>query len=105
LLYTAHFRLEKMPNTAKLERVNKLINQLGLSSCADTIIGTPFKRGVSGGQRRRVSVAQALLSEPDILLLDEPTSGLDSTSALSLVEVRSLRLLVEASTGFPSLHV
>lgn len=50
-----------------------------------------FRRGISGGERKRVSVGHELLINPSIILLDEPTSGLDSTTAMNLVT--SLRQL------------
>lgn len=53
----------------------------------DTIIGGFFRRGISGGERKRVSVGAELLINPAVLMLDEPTSGLDSTTALHLVQL------------------
>ena len=58
---------------------------LGIEKCKDTIIGGFLRRGVSGGERKRVSVGHELLINPSIIFLDEPTSGLDSTTALALV--------------------
>ena len=60
---------------------------MGLDRCRDTIIGGLFLRGVSGGERKRVSIGHEILIDPAILLLDEPTSGLDSTTALRIVQV------------------
>jgi ABC-type multidrug transport system ATPase subunit len=49
--------------------------------CANTVVGTPVRKGISGGQKRRLSSAVGLIGAPKILFLDEPTSGLDSTSS------------------------
>jgi hypothetical protein len=57
---------------------------MGLTECADTIVGSPAVRGVSGGQRRRVSVAEMLMGNPRALLMDEITSGLDASTAFSV---------------------
>eukprot|EP00873_Tetraselmis_striata_P023562 jgi/Tetstr1/443826/TSEL_003280.t1 len=86
LYYAAQLRLPKtMSKAEKNERVAKVITALGIDKCQDTIIGGFMRRGVSGGERKRVSVGHELLINPSIIFLDEPTSGLDSTTALALV--------------------
>ncbi|MEQ2174466.1 ATP-binding cassette sub- G member 8, partial [Goodea atripinnis] len=65
--------------------VDDVISELRLRQCAHTRVGNDYVRGVSGGERRRVSIAVQLLWNPGILILDEPTSGLDSFTAHNLV--------------------
>ena len=92
LHFAAALRLPRtMAPAAKRARVDEVIIALGLDKCRDTIIGGFFRRGISGGERKRVSVGHELLINPSVLLLDEPTSGLDSTTAMRLVTtLRSL---------------
>ncbi|XP_060180599.1 ABC transporter G family member STR2-like [Lycium barbarum] len=85
-MFAADFRLGSLSTTEKQERVEKLIEQLGLSSTRNTYIGDEGTRGVSGGERRRVSIGVDIIHGPSLLFLDEPTSGLDSTSAHSVIE-------------------
>uniref|UniRef100_A0A0D9VSN0 ABC transporter domain-containing protein n=1 Tax=Leersia perrieri TaxID=77586 RepID=A0A0D9VSN0_9ORYZ len=60
LMYAAEFRLPRsLPASRKASRVKALIDQLGLRAAADTIIGDEGHRGVSGGERRRVSIGPA----------------------------------------------
>jgi ABC-type multidrug transport system ATPase subunit len=49
--------------------------QLGLVDVADSMIGSGVRRGISGGEKRRLSIGLELLAAPDILIADEPTSG------------------------------
>ena len=55
--------------------------------CQDTMIGSSFVRGVSGGERKRVCIGNEIIINPSLLFLDEPTSGLDSTTALRIVQI------------------
>ena len=70
-----------MPRYERVLVVERTIQALGLGSIRDCIVGTVEKRGISGGQRKRVNVGLELVIEPSLLILDEPTSGLDSTSS------------------------
>lgn len=76
------------------ERIAKVLDELGLTGCEKTRIGNAERRGVSGGQRKRVNVAMELLTDPPLLFLDEPTSGLSSEDALSLMQL--LRRLADS---------
>jgi ABC-type multidrug transport system ATPase subunit len=71
--------------TERLRRINTLLAAFGLSDLANDLIGTTIKKGVSGGQKRRVSVAAQLVTGPRLLFLDEPTSGLDSAAAFEVI--------------------
>ncbi|KAL5230124.1 hypothetical protein ABZP36_028900 [Zizania latifolia] len=88
LLFAAEFRLPRaLSPEKKRARVDALIDQLGLARAADTVIGDESHRGVSGGERRRVSIGTDIIHDPIVLFLDEPTSGLDSASAFMVVQV------------------
>ncbi|CAL5367134.1 unnamed protein product [Camellia sinensis] len=88
LVFAAEFRLPRtLSKSKKKMRVHALIDQLGLRNVAKTVIGDEGHRGVSGGERRRVSIGIDIIHDPIILFLDEPTSGLDSTSAFMVVKV------------------
>ncbi|KAL1295185.1 hypothetical protein HN51_056053 [Arachis hypogaea] len=78
--------LSKPEKVLVLERV---IEFLGLQSVRNSLVGTVEKRGISGGQRKRVNVGLEMVMEPSLLILDEPTSGLDSASSQLLL--RALR--------------
>ncbi|KAM1256612.1 hypothetical protein ACFX1Q_030708 [Malus domestica] len=86
LVFTALLRL---PNTLskrdKVMQAYAVITQLELTKCKNSAVGDQFMRGISGGERRRVSIGQELLVNPSLLFLDEPTSGLDSTTAQRIV--------------------
>lgn len=57
---------------------------MGISHCKDVIVGDTRRKGISGGERKRLCIAIELLSKPLLLFLDEPTSGLDSTTAFTV---------------------
>lgn len=61
--------------------MEKLIKDLDLVKCKDTICGTIRRKTISGGERKRTSIGVELITDPSMILLDEPTSGLDSFMA------------------------
>ncbi|XVF78170.1 hypothetical protein PTKIN_Ptkin14bG0108100 [Pterospermum kingtungense] len=86
LVYTALLRLpNSFSKQEKIMHAEAVITQLGLVKCKNSIIGDASLRGVSGGERKRVSIGQEMLINPSLLFLDEPTSGLDSTTAQRIV--------------------
>ncbi|KAF2295903.1 hypothetical protein GH714_035031 [Hevea brasiliensis] len=75
LMFAAEFRLPRsLSKSKKKMRVQALIDQLGLRNAAKTVIGDEGHRGVSGGERRRVSIGIDIIHDPILLFLDEPTS-------------------------------
>jgi ABC-type multidrug transport system ATPase subunit len=68
-------------------RVDQVLDDFGLTNVAETIVGNALLRGVSGGEKRRVSLAAQLITFPPIVLLDEPTSGLDSAAAYNVIKL------------------
>jgi ABC-type multidrug transport system ATPase subunit len=88
LLFAAELRIpENVSQVEKKARVEDVIEKLGLSGVRNVRIGDGEKRGISGGEMRRVSIGLELVARPDVLLLDEPTSGLDSVSAAKVTKV------------------
>jgi len=88
LRYSAQLRLPAKTTSAKdLDaRVASTLEELGLSHVASSQVGgSSGIRGVSGGERRRVTIGMELVIDPSIVVLDEPTSGLDSHTALNLM--------------------
>ncbi|CAN6461412.1 unnamed protein product [Victoria cruziana] len=82
LVFAALLRLPGSLSLAKkVEHAESVLAELGLTKCRDSIVGGALVRGISGGEKKRVSIGQEMLVNPSLLLLDEPTSGLDSTTA------------------------
>ena len=87
MMNAANF-LVKGNHARRVRVVNELINDLNLEECKNNVIGSFFgKGGISGGQKRRLSLALELMTDPDVLFLDEPTSGLDSFTALLVMSI------------------
>ena len=85
----------------------------GLTVCnrlerqADILVGTPIRKGISGGQKRRLGVASQLITSPALLFMDEPTSGLDSVASFEVLKyirkiARRYGLIVIVSIHQPS---
>ncbi|KAK1277460.1 ABC transporter G family member 15 [Acorus gramineus] len=87
ITYSAHLRLsKKLSEQAIRDTVDASIIEMGLQDCADRPIGNWHLRGISGGEKKRLSIALEILTRPPLLFLDEPTSGLDSASSFFVVQ-------------------
>ncbi|KAK6164116.1 hypothetical protein DH2020_000980 [Rehmannia glutinosa] len=87
ITYSALLRLPS--NTTKdeiYETIENTITEMGLQECADHVIGNWHLRSISGGEKKRLSIALEIITQPNLLFLDEPTSGLDSASAFFVVQ-------------------
>ncbi|KAG8091729.1 hypothetical protein GUJ93_ZPchr0012g20518 [Zizania palustris] len=90
LWFSACCRSSKhMSKSDKIVVLERVIGSLGLQEIRNSLVGTVEKRGISGGQRKRVNVGIEMVMEPSLLILDEPTTGLDSASSQQLL--RALR--------------
>mmetsp|Transcript_28344 Transcript_28344/g.65732 ORF Transcript_28344/g.65732 Transcript_28344/m.65732 type:complete len:620 (-) Transcript_28344:852-2711(-) len=86
--FSAKLRLARATTDSQLDKLTeRMLEELGLTKCADTIVGGALIKGISGGERKRTSVGVELVTKPALVFLDEPTSGLDSFSAVQLCQV------------------
>lgn len=84
-MFAAQMKLPPKSNHDEL--IDNLISSLKLDKAANTKIGGPLVRGVSGGERKRTSIGVELITNPNLIFLDEPTTGLDSFTSENVVEV------------------
>ena len=97
LLFQAKMRLDSAtPDAERDQRVDDVLASVGLTKSADTLIGV-IGAGISGGERKRLSFAEQILTDPAVLFADEPTSGLDSAMAESVMG--QLKTLAQGEGG------
>lgn len=102
---TIAFSARMATKTTNVQEVtDDTINILGLSRQANSKVGTPLQKGLSGGQKRRLSVAAQVVTKPHILFLDEPTSGLDSKASYEVVHALKRFAQTENVAVIASIH-
>lgn len=104
IYYSASLRIPStVTRSEKKAIVDSTIREMGLYDCRNTPVGNWHLRGLSGGEKRRLSIALEILTRPRLLFLDEPTSGLDSAAAFFVVT--ALRNLArDGRTIIASIH-
>ncbi|KAD7477152.1 hypothetical protein R6Q59_007009 [Mikania micrantha] len=111
LIYSAKLRLPGSLNKHQLTQiVDGTIMEMGLKDCAHNLIGNWHSRGISGGEKKRLSIALQILTRPTVLFLDEPTSGLDSAAAFFVIQTlrsmaREANVTIVSSIHQPSSEV
>lgn len=80
-------RIAGLTDHQKKELLNRTISISQLEKAKKTVIGSPMKKGISGGERKRTAIAMELVSNPSVMLLDEPTSGLDTYTAYRIMSL------------------
>ena len=93
LYFTAKLRTDLRDDEIQA-RITQVLSDLNIEDIGDRLIGSPERKVISGGQRKRVNIAMELLSDPSVLFLDEPTSGLSSYDAEQVVKL--LRKLADS---------
>lgn len=97
LMFHANLRMVNSSASDRVKRVQFVLGEMNLIGCANNVIGDGYRKGISGGEKRRVSISAELLGDKRVILLDEPTSGLDSSSSQQVLN--SLRKIVNNGIG------
>lgn len=101
--YSAELQLpNSMPKSEKKQIADMTMKEMGLQDAMETRIGGWSGKGISGGQKRRVSICLEILTRPKLLFLDEPTSGLDS--AASYYVMKTIASQCKGRTIIASIH-
>uniref|UniRef100_A0A9I9D3P8 ABC transporter domain-containing protein n=1 Tax=Cucumis melo TaxID=3656 RepID=A0A9I9D3P8_CUCME len=104
LTLAAELQLTEISSVEEREEyVNNLLLKLGLVNCAESCVGDARVRGISGGEKKRLSLACELIASPSVIFADEPTTGLDAFQAEKVVETLQ-QLAKDGHTVICSIH-
>ncbi|MBI4931520.1 MAG: ATP-binding cassette domain-containing protein [Bacteroidetes bacterium] len=87
LFYNAKLCFDNLTDYEITERVNSVLQDLGLFEARNLKVGSPLEKTISGGQRKRLNIALELIREPSVLFVDEPTSGLSSRDSENIMDL------------------
>lgn len=103
MAFAADLKLEA-DEEEKKNRIERLAKQFKLEKCLDVLVGGAQLKGISGGERKRTSIAFEMISDPGVLVLDEPTSGLDSLTSFIIVRHLKKVAALEGKTVLMTIH-
>ncbi|MBA3387704.1 MAG: ATP-binding cassette domain-containing protein [Chthoniobacterales bacterium] len=87
LQFAAAIRSPHLSARDRTRRLESKLVELGLSERKDSIVGTPMKKTLSGGERKRLNIGLDMIGSADVYLFDEPTSGLSSKDSEHVIEI------------------
>ena len=103
MYFTARFSFGTLSKEEIGSRSDKMLSSLGLAATRDKEVGSPAKKTISGGQRKRLNIGLELIREPWVLFVDEPTSGLSSSDSLRTMELLK-NLALDGKLVFVIIH-
>ncbi|EGB04488.1 putative ABC transporter, partial [Aureococcus anophagefferens] len=99
-----HKALLSLPAGAAPAACARVLASLGLDGKRDVVVGGPDKPSLSGGQKKRLSVAMDLLGDRPVMIIDEPTTGLDAAATLLVAKIITSLSAVERRTVICTIH-
>lgn len=103
--YSAQLQLpDTMPTPEKRAHAERVIQEMGLGDASNTRIGGRIAKGISGGQRKRMTICIEMLTRPRLIFLDEPTSGLDSAASYHVMSHIARIAAREGMTVIAAVH-
>ncbi len=103
MYFAARFSFGNLGEDEITRRCDQMLNSLGLTATRDKEVGSPAKKTISGGQRKRLNIGLELIREPWVLFVDEPTSGLSSSDSLRTMELLK-NLALDGKLVFVIIH-
>ncbi len=87
LQFAAAIRSPHLSQRDRARRLESKLTELGLSERKDSVVGSPVKKTLSGGERKRLNIGLDMIGSADVYLFDEPTSGLSSKDSEHVIEI------------------